>query len=95
MALQFILGASGTGKTKYLYDTIAGLAAENADTTYYFIVPEQFTLQLKMLLLRMLRLQLFLLSTEQFMTMVTRSEVLPEHSGRNLPIMSKTTMYRT
>jgi len=45
MALQFILGASGTGKTKYLYDTVTGLSAKNKETTYYFIVPEQFTLQ--------------------------------------------------
>lgn len=45
MALQFILGASGTGKTTYLYDTVTHLAAEHPDTTYYFIVPEQFTLQ--------------------------------------------------
>lgn len=45
MALQFILGASGTGKTKYLYDTVTKLAAEHKETTYYFIVPEQFTLQ--------------------------------------------------
>ena len=44
MALQFILGASGTGKTTYLYDTITRLAAEQPETTYYFIVPEQFTL---------------------------------------------------
>ena len=44
MALQFILGASGTGKTTYLYDTVTALAAKNPDTSYYFIVPEQFTL---------------------------------------------------
>lgn len=44
MALQFILGASGTGKTTYLYETITKLATEHPDTTYYFIVPEQFTL---------------------------------------------------
>ena len=44
MALQFILGASGTGKTTYLYDTVTKLAANNPDTTYYFVVPEQFTL---------------------------------------------------
>lgn len=45
MALQFILGASGTGKTTYLYETVTALAAKHPDTTYYFIVPEQFTLQ--------------------------------------------------
>ena len=45
MALQFILGASGTGKTKYLYDMVTKLGMENPETDYYFIVPEQFTLQ--------------------------------------------------
>ncbi|MBP3609657.1 MAG: PD-(D/E)XK nuclease family protein [Lachnospiraceae bacterium] len=45
MALQFILGASGTGKTTYLYGHITRLAAEHPETDYYFIVPEQFTLQ--------------------------------------------------
>lgn len=45
MALQFILGASGTGKTTYLYETVTALAAKHPETTYYFIVPEQFTLQ--------------------------------------------------
>ena len=44
MALQFILGASGTGKTTYLYDTVTSLAAKHPEITYYFIVPEQFTL---------------------------------------------------
>ena len=45
MALQFILGASGTGKTKYLYDMVTKLGMEHPETDYYFIVPEQFTLQ--------------------------------------------------
>ena len=44
MALQFILGASGTGKTTYLYHEVTRLAAKNPETSYYFIVPEQFTL---------------------------------------------------
>jgi len=44
MALQFILGASGTGKTTYLYETVTRMAAEHPDISYYFIVPEQFTL---------------------------------------------------
>ena len=45
MSLQFILGASGTGKTKYLYDMVTKLGMEHPETDYYFIVPEQFTLQ--------------------------------------------------
>ncbi len=45
MALQFILGASGTGKTKYLYEMVTAQAKEHPERDYYFIVPEQFTLQ--------------------------------------------------
>lgn len=45
MSLQFILGASGTGKTTYLYHMVTELGEQNPDTDYYFIVPEQFTLQ--------------------------------------------------
>ncbi len=45
MALQFILGASGTGKTKYLYEQVIRSAKEREKDTFYFIVPEQFTLQ--------------------------------------------------
>ncbi len=45
MSLQFILGASGTGKTTYLYRMVTEFGAQNSDTNYYFIVPEQFTLQ--------------------------------------------------
>lgn len=45
MSLQFILGASGTGKTTYLYRMVTELGEQNPDTNYYFIVPEQFTLQ--------------------------------------------------
>lgn len=45
MSLQFILGASGTGKTTYLYDIVTTQASQHPETNYYFIVPEQFTLQ--------------------------------------------------
>lgn len=45
MAVQFVLGAAGTGKTEYLYREVIRQAAEHRDRSYYFIVPEQFTLQ--------------------------------------------------
>lgn len=45
MAVQFILGASGAGKTEYLYHEVIQLARQNREITYYYIVPEQFTLQ--------------------------------------------------
>lgn len=45
MALQFILGSSGTGKTHFVYDTIIKESIVNPNTNYLILVPEQFTLQ--------------------------------------------------
>ena len=45
MALQFILGSSGSGKTEYLYEKILKDAGEKPERMFYVIVPEQFTMQ--------------------------------------------------
>ncbi len=45
MALQFILGSAGSGKSTFLYDMIAKEAAEHRDTNYFILVPDQFTLE--------------------------------------------------
>lgn len=45
MALQFILGGSGSGKSHYLYQKIIREAGENPALTYLVLVPEQFTMQ--------------------------------------------------
>ncbi len=45
MALQFITGASGSGKSTELYTRIRKEAAKNPDTQYFFLVPDQFTLE--------------------------------------------------
>ncbi len=45
MALRFILGSSGSGKSTYLYEEIVRLAKESPNQTFYVIVPEQFTMQ--------------------------------------------------
>lgn len=44
MSLQFVLGNSGSGKTKYMYEQIVREAGENPLKNYLIIVPEQFTL---------------------------------------------------
>ncbi len=44
MALQFVLGPAGSGKTKYLYDYVLGEAKKHPERTYYYIVPEQFSM---------------------------------------------------
>lgn len=45
MALQMILGGSGSGKTTYLYDEVIRLSMEHPQEQYFLIVPEQFTMQ--------------------------------------------------
>ena len=45
MAIQFIMGNSGSGKTHYLYEKIIKESMENPNRNYLVIVPEQFTMQ--------------------------------------------------
>ncbi len=45
MGLKFVCGMPGSGKTKKLFDIVIKEAKKNPDTTYYYIVPEQFSLQ--------------------------------------------------
>lgn len=45
MALQFILGNSGCGKTRYIHEKIVKEADANPGKNYFCVVPEQFTMQ--------------------------------------------------
>ncbi len=45
MSLQFIFGASGSGKTRYLYEDLIRQSMEQPQIQYVAIVPEQFTMQ--------------------------------------------------
>lgn len=45
MPLQFVIGGSGYGKSRYVYEQIIKQSLEHADYNYYFIVPEQYTVQ--------------------------------------------------
>ena len=42
MALQFIFGPSGSGKSNYIYNKIIQESMENPDRQYLVLVPEQF-----------------------------------------------------
>lgn len=44
MALKLILGPSGAGKTRYVYDEIIEKSIENPTKNYIIVVPEQFTM---------------------------------------------------
>lgn len=43
--LRFILGASGVGKTTYIYDEIIKESMANIDKQYILLVPDQFTME--------------------------------------------------
>lgn len=45
MALQFIFGNSGAGKSYYLYKTVIADSMKHPDMNYLVLVPEQFTMQ--------------------------------------------------
>ena len=44
MALKFVLGPSGAGKTTYIYDEIIKKSIENPNKNYILLVPDQFTM---------------------------------------------------
>ena len=45
MALKFILGNSGSGKTEYMYQEVVKAAEADVKKNYLVVVPEQFTMQ--------------------------------------------------
>ena len=45
MSLQFIIGGSGSGKTRTLYEKLIRQSMEEPDGRFFALVPEQFTMQ--------------------------------------------------
>ncbi len=45
MALQFVFGNSGSGKSDYLYEYVLKQAAEHPAQNFLIVVPEQYTMQ--------------------------------------------------
>lgn len=48
MALQFILGGSGSGKSTYIFQKIIERSMEEENRRFFIIVPDQFTMQTQM-----------------------------------------------
>ena len=53
MALQLILGSSGSGKSHFIYKKIIEESMENPFRQYVVLVPEQFTMQTQRRLVQM------------------------------------------
>lgn len=45
MAVQFVLGAAGSGKTQYMIRKLIERSVEHTDENFLYIVPEQFTME--------------------------------------------------
>ena len=45
MALTFVFGNSGSGKSTYIYRKTVQMAMEEPHRNFYVVVPEQFTMQ--------------------------------------------------
>ena len=45
MSLQFIIGGSGSGKTRALYEDLIAASIREPDGRFFAVVPEQFTMQ--------------------------------------------------
>ena len=48
MALQFVLGGSGAGKSTYVFDKIIERSMQEEDKNFFILVPDQFTMQTQM-----------------------------------------------
>ncbi|WP_138309766.1 MULTISPECIES: PD-(D/E)XK nuclease family protein [unclassified Clostridium] len=53
VALQFILGGAGSGKTRMLYDRVIKESMEHPEQRYLVVVPEQFTMQTQKEIIRL------------------------------------------
>jgi len=45
MVLQLIIGGSGYGKSRYIYEDVIKKSLANPEALYYVVVPEQYTMQ--------------------------------------------------
>ena len=48
MALQFVLGGSGSGKSTYVFDKIIERSMKEENKNFFILVPDQFTMQTQM-----------------------------------------------
>lgn len=53
MALQFITGVSGAGKSYSVYHKIIQESIKNVNTQYFIVVPEQYTMQVQKQIMKM------------------------------------------
>ena len=53
MALQFVVGGAGSGKTRCLYERAIEESMKHPELSYLFVVPEQYTMQTQREIIRL------------------------------------------
>lgn len=86
MALQFILGGAGRGKTWYIEHQVIREAADNPDRRFFVVVPEQFTMQTQKNLVCLSKSGgLLNIEVQSFLRLAFR--IFAETGTANIPIM--------
>ena len=86
MALQFVLGGSGAGKSTYIYEKIIERSIQEEDKNFLILVPDQFTMQTQMELVnRHPRGGILNIDVLSFSRLAHR--IMQETGGDNTPIL--------
>ena len=95
MAVQYIIGGTGTGKSELCFKKIVKEAEKNPDKNYFVIVPEQFTLQTQKDLVRLSKagaimnidvLSFMRLAYRVFEELDIKEKLILEDTGKNMVI---------
>lgn len=96
MAIHFILGGSGRGKSYYLNHMISKMAQENPEQQFIMLVPEQFTMQTQREMVNISPCQgIMNIDVQSFVRLAYR--IFGETGAGNLPVlddMGKTMILR-
>ena len=95
MAVQYVIGGTGCGKSELCFKKIVKEAEKNPDKNYFVIVPEQFTLQTQRDLVRLSSngaimnidvLSFMRLAYRVFEELSIRERLVLEDTGKNMII---------
>lgn len=89
MSFSFVLGRSGSGKSTYIFEKITEEAAKNPEKRYLVVVPDQFTMQTQMDLVRMSP-QGGIMNIEVLSFSRLAYRVFEETGGNRVPVLDDT-----
>ncbi len=88
MGLQMIIGASGTGKSEYIYKQIFEMSKKDQKGRFFIVVPDQFTMQTQADMVRMAGGGIMNIDVLSFSRMAHR--IFEETNSANRPVLDDT-----